>query len=152
LQPVIEPTYGLVAPFIQGSVVTAVRPRVIPGTDPGLQRRGDLLQHAGNAVTVAIMQSADQEAGYMNRGQGTFGAMPERAIALVLEVDECPGLGIHSRSDDIGGETVIGCAAAALVEVHGQLVFIDMEDAVEIVHVLVASNACAKTVQPGSAS
>src|ERR1700678_276904 len=90
LEPIVEPSHGLIAPFIHRAVVAAIREAMVPGTDPGFERRLHFFQHAWNAVAVSVLQPADQEGGHFEGFDRPQRCTPERAVALMLHVVERP--------------------------------------------------------------
>src|ERR1700730_5995096 len=95
-EPVVEPTTRLIAPLVQGSIVTAIGEVVIPRTYPGLERRFHFLQHSWNGVAIPVLVAADQERGNLQLLDGMKRRPPEGIIALVFQVVERPGHRIHA--------------------------------------------------------
>jgi len=88
LQPMVEPAHRLIAPFGARPVDAGVGAIVIPGPDPGMHRSGDALEHADDAVAVAVLEAADQEAGDRDVFQAPDRSTPEWPVTLVTEVLE----------------------------------------------------------------
>src|ERR1700678_3346244 len=135
LEPVVEPSHRLIAPFIHRAVVAAVREAMVPWTDPGLQRRFHFLQHAWNAVTVSVLQAADQEGGYLQGFDRPQRRAPERAVALMLHVVERPGWGVHAWADHRLVQAEVRRSGTPLIQIHREFEFIDVKYAVDVVHV-----------------
>src|SRR5579863_10355129 len=91
LEPVVEPTHSLVAPFNSRPEVRVIGERVIPWADKGLDWRLRLREHVRNIVAVSVLQSADQERWNRNLAQRTNPVPPERPIMLVFEIEQRPG-------------------------------------------------------------
>ena len=90
LQRLVEEAHDLVAPLDPGLRVGLVRPGVVPGPDDRPHRRLHVLEHARDAVAVAVVPAADQEGRDADRRVVRLerGAVPERALALLLLVGE----------------------------------------------------------------
>src|SRR5271168_2101488 len=135
LQPMIEPAHGLVAPLGARAVDALVREVVIPRTHPRMDGRRHLLEHAYDAVSVTVLQPSDQKAGYLYVLQPPNGGAPKGAVSLMSEVIERPWGRVHALRERVLVERKLRRAAPALIEVHGYLKFIDVHDAIHVVHV-----------------
>src|SRR5215469_7079102 len=90
LEPTIPPADGLPPPLDAGTEIGIVRVRMVPWPDNRLQRSLRLFEHVGNAIAIAILQAADEEAGNLNFTQRPNRTAPEWAVVLVLEIEERP--------------------------------------------------------------
>src|SRR5260221_2679716 len=88
LEPVVEPPHRLIPPFKQRPVIAAIWEAVVPGSDPCLERRLHLLEHAWNAVAVAVLHPADQKGRDFQLVDRPYRRPPDCAAALMLPVVE----------------------------------------------------------------
>src|SRR5882757_308975 len=84
LEPVIPPAHRLLAPLDLGAGDRVVRKCVVPGADDGLQWSLRLLQHVGDAISIAVEQTANDKARDLDLAVGPNGTAPERTVVLML--------------------------------------------------------------------
>jgi len=134
LQPVIEPTHRLVAPFDARPVDARVREIVVPGPHPGMHRAGTARACARCCCgsRPAVLRSESRVSGCPASGAGArakkprladVGSNPKTRVSSPCASRACPRPGEIRR------------AAPALIEVHGYLEFIDVHDAIHVVDV-----------------
>src|SRR5579863_7626419 len=86
LEPVVEPTYCLIAPLDLRPEIRFIGEGVIPWADDRFDRRFGLHEHVGNVVAVAVLHAADQKARNRNLTQGPNAVAPEWSIVLMLQI------------------------------------------------------------------
>ena len=90
LEPEVKPANRLITPFVQGSIVTAIREIMIPRTDPRLERRVHFLEHSWNAVAVSVLEATDEEGWNLQLVNRMQRRAPEAIIVLMPKVIERP--------------------------------------------------------------
>src|SRR5712691_6093648 len=90
LQPVIPPTYRLLAPLNRRTRGRIVWETVVPRADDRLHRHLHLFQHARNTVAISIEHATDHEYRDVDGIKRPYGLVPKLAIALVPHVSEGP--------------------------------------------------------------
>ncbi len=138
LQPLIEPAHGLVAPLHAGPGIGLVRPGVVPGAHHPFHRSVlHVLEHARDAVAVAVVPAADEKARDFHALVLTLErrAIPELAVALLLLVSEHPRLRVEAVPEvRLVNHEIWRTGTRG--EVHAHLPGIQMHDSVYEVHVI----------------
>src|SRR5262249_293620 len=110
---------------------------VVPRADDCPHGSFHVLQHLRYAVAIAVEQAADQETWDLDFVLRTHWAAPESSVMLMFEVEQRPGRRFEAWAEDFFVKAVIGCACHPFGHMHVEFEFVDVHDAVHVMHVIV---------------
>src|SRR5271170_7695525 len=99
---------------------------MIPRPDDGLHRSFNVLKHARNRIAVAVEQASDQEAGNLDFAQPAHRSMPERPVALMLEIHQRPRRGFKAWPENLFVKRVVRGPGHRWREVHVEFELVEM--------------------------
>src|ERR1700733_13775216 len=136
-EPMVKPAYCLVTPFDLRTRYRIIRECMIPRSDNCLYRPARLRQHVRYIVAITVEQSPNQKTGNRDFFERTYSLPPERTIMLMFQIEQRPRRRIKSGSQDFFVEGIVRRTCPSLRHVHVELEFVDVRNAIHIVHIVV---------------